>query len=87
MASVMPVKMMLAPVTRMVFRYASCTLSPASQVFLHAAPEVDAVVDADAGAERHHGQRVDLEADADDGHHGVDQDGHQRERQEHQHRA
>ena len=59
----------------------------ALQEFLHAAEEVDSVVDADARAERDHGQRIDLEADADECHDGVDEDRDQRERNDHHDRA
>ncbi len=55
-----------------------------SQELLHAAEQVDPVVHADACAEGDHRQGVDLETDADDGHHRVDQDRHQGQGDDHQ---
>ena len=56
---------------------------PVVHVVLDALEEVDAVVDADADAERDHRQRRDLEADAERRHQRVAEDRHDGQRHDH----
>jgi len=81
MASVRPVKRMALPVSLKAVYIASSKYSPARSADWSRAKQVDAVIDANADAKRHHGRGRGFQADLEVNHERVGEVAHDGQRQ------